>query len=137
MDGGPASKRPRLENCSGDDMAGAAVSRVRVALTLCGAMNPVTHMHLRTFGICMRAGLVNGMHKLCVNTVLYSELARDSLHATGKYTVERGIISPVHDGYGKKVCVGAEVGLHRCIHSTGVGPGSSPHCHVQAGCTDL
>lgn len=60
-------------------MAGAAVSRVRVALTLCGAMNPVTHMHLRTF-----------------------ELARDSLHATGKYTVERGIISPVHDGYGKK-----------------------------------
>ena len=32
-----------------------------------------------------------------------AELARDSLHQTKRFTVERGIISPVHDSYGKKV----------------------------------
>ena len=33
----------------------------------------------------------------------FAELARDWLHSTGKYAVEGGIISPVHDAYGKKV----------------------------------
>lgn len=34
-----------------------------------------------------------------------TELARDCLNHSGKYVVERGIISIVHDDYGKKVCV--------------------------------
>jgi hypothetical protein len=33
------------------------------------------------------------------------EVARDSLHHTNKFTVEKGIISPVHDSYGKKVSI--------------------------------
>ena len=33
------------------------------------------------------------------------ELARDCLNGLGKYSVEGGIISPVHDAYGKKVSV--------------------------------
>lgn len=30
------------------------------------------------------------------------EVARDALHATGRYSVIEGVISPVHDDYGKK-----------------------------------
>lgn len=32
------------------------------------------------------------------------ELARDALTNTKRFEVVKGIISPVHDGYGKKVC---------------------------------
>ena len=32
-----------------------------------------------------------------------TELARDFLHRTSKFRVVRGIVSPVHDAYGKKV----------------------------------
>lgn len=38
-----------------------------------------------------------------LSTLQFAELARDWLHSTGKYAVEGGIISPVHDAYGKKV----------------------------------
>ena len=38
-----------------------------------------------------------------LSTLRFAELARDWLHSTGKYAVEGGIISPVHDAYGKKV----------------------------------
>ena len=38
-----------------------------------------------------------------LSTLQFAELARDWLHNTGKYAVEGGIISPVHDAYGKKV----------------------------------
>jgi len=34
---------------------------------------------------------------------MFSELARDTLNKTGRYRVVAGIISPVSDGYGKKV----------------------------------
>ncbi|KAL5471043.1 hypothetical protein EMCRGX_G029117 [Ephydatia muelleri] len=51
----------------------------RIVLVLCGSFNPITHLHLRMF-----------------------ERARDILQQTGKYKVEGGIISPVHDAYGKK-----------------------------------
>ena len=51
----------------------------RVALALFGCFNPPTYQHLRLF-----------------------ELARDSLHKTGRYEVVKGMISPVHDNYAKK-----------------------------------
>ena len=41
--------------------------------------------------------------EICFSTLHFAELARDWLHSTGKYAVEGGIISPVHDAYGKKV----------------------------------
>ena len=48
-----------------------------------------------------------GCTVLCI--VIYAtsttppEVARDYLHGTGKFTVEQGIISPVHDSYNKEV----------------------------------
>lgn len=50
-----------------------------VILLACGCFNPATNMHLRMF-----------------------EIARDFLHRIEQYEVIGGIISPVHDGYGKK-----------------------------------
>ncbi|XP_068600439.1 nicotinamide/nicotinic acid mononucleotide adenylyltransferase 1 [Brachionichthys hirsutus] len=52
---------------------------VKVVLLACGSFNPITNVHLRMF-----------------------ELARDHLEDTGQYTVVKGIISPVGDGYKKK-----------------------------------
>lgn len=34
---------------------------------------------------------------------IFTELARDCLNRGGKFIVEGGFISPVHDAYGKKV----------------------------------
>ncbi|XP_014222771.1 uncharacterized protein LOC106649709 isoform X2 [Trichogramma pretiosum] len=51
----------------------------RVLLMSCGSYNPPTHMHLRMF-----------------------ERARDHLHKLGTHVVVGGVISPVHDDYGKK-----------------------------------
>lgn len=64
----------------------AAVAKTRVVLVLCGSFSPVTNCHLRLF-----------------------ELARDCLQKSGKCVVESGILSPVHDAYGKK-------GLVACHH---------------------
>ncbi|XP_067873083.1 nicotinamide/nicotinic acid mononucleotide adenylyltransferase 1 [Heterodontus francisci] len=60
-------------------------SRTEVVLLACGSFNPITNMHLRLF-----------------------ELARDYLQETGKYTVIKGIISPVGDGYKKQGLIEAE-----------------------------
>lgn len=57
-------------------MAGSI--RQRVILLSCGSFNPPTIMHLRMF-----------------------ELARDYLHNAGRFQVIGGVISPVHDAYGK------------------------------------
>ncbi|KAJ8920060.1 hypothetical protein NQ315_011714 [Exocentrus adspersus] len=51
----------------------------KVILLACGAFNPPTNMHLRMF-----------------------EIARDHLHRMGTYVVVGGVLSPVHDAYGKK-----------------------------------
>ncbi|GFG34513.1 hypothetical protein Cfor_06441 [Coptotermes formosanus] len=59
-----------------------------VVLLACGAFNPPTNMHLRMF-----------------------EIARDHLHRLGYCNVVGGILSPVHDAYGKKELVSAK---HRC-----------------------
>ncbi|KAJ8945109.1 hypothetical protein NQ318_001574 [Aromia moschata] len=52
---------------------------IKVVLLACGSFNPPTNMHLRMF-----------------------EIARDHLHRLGTHMVIGGIISPVHDAYGKK-----------------------------------
>ena len=36
-------------------------------------------------------------------TYTFAEIARDSLHSTGRFTVVGGIISPVSDQYSRKV----------------------------------
>ncbi|XP_078498397.1 nicotinamide/nicotinic acid mononucleotide adenylyltransferase 1 isoform X1 [Lissotriton helveticus] len=58
--------------------------RTEVVLLACGSFNPITNMHLRLF-----------------------ELARDNLHATGRYRVVKGIISPVGDSYKKQGLIDA------------------------------
>ncbi|XP_014242160.1 nicotinamide/nicotinic acid mononucleotide adenylyltransferase 3 isoform X2 [Cimex lectularius] len=64
------------------------MSQAKVVLLSCGSFNPPTNMHLRLF-----------------------EIARDYLHKTGRYQVVCGIISPVHDNYGKKDLISS---THRC-----------------------
>ncbi|KAJ9599097.1 hypothetical protein L9F63_010434, partial [Diploptera punctata] len=59
-----------------------------IVLLACGAYNPPTYLHLRMF-----------------------EIARDHLNRLGCCNVIGGIISPVHDGYGKNELVSA---THRC-----------------------
>lgn len=56
----------------------------RVVLLACGSFNPPTNMHLRMF-----------------------EIARDFLHRTTNYHVVAGLMSPVHDKYGKEGLVNA------------------------------
>ncbi|XP_067826461.1 nicotinamide/nicotinic acid mononucleotide adenylyltransferase 1 isoform X2 [Heptranchias perlo] len=68
-----------MYNISSEPIMEKSNSRTEVVLLACGSFNPITNMHLRMF-----------------------ELARDYLHETGKYTVIKGIISPVGDGYKKK-----------------------------------
>lgn len=58
-----------------------------VILLACGSFNPPTNMHLRMF-----------------------EIARDHLHRMGQHYVVGGLISPVHDAYGKS---GLESSTHR------------------------
>jgi len=56
----------------------------KVVLLACGSYNPPTNMHLRMF-----------------------ELARDHLHQMTNHHVVAGLISPVHDKYGKEGLVGS------------------------------
>ncbi|CAH1990521.1 unnamed protein product [Acanthoscelides obtectus] len=51
----------------------------KVILLACGSFNPITNMHLRMF-----------------------EIARDHLHRMGSHEIVGGVVSPVHDAYGKK-----------------------------------
>ncbi|XP_037913434.1 nicotinamide/nicotinic acid mononucleotide adenylyltransferase 1 isoform X2 [Hermetia illucens] len=60
----------------------------RILLIACGSFSPPTPMHLRMF-----------------------EIARDHFQQTGSHEVIGGIMSPVHDGYGKK---GLAAARHRC-----------------------
>ncbi|XP_051894965.1 nicotinamide/nicotinic acid mononucleotide adenylyltransferase 1 [Pristis pectinata] len=83
------SVRPLTRSYMGDWSKSAVTmenssSCTEVVLLACGSFNPITNMHLRMF-----------------------ELARDYLHETGKYTVIKGIISPVGDAYKKKGLVEA------------------------------
>lgn len=64
-----------------------SAAAVKTVLFVCGSYNPPTNMHMRMF-----------------------ELARDHLCKLG-YSVYGGIMSPVHDKYGKKDLVSSK---HRC-----------------------
>ncbi|KAI8422988.1 hypothetical protein MSG28_014076 [Choristoneura fumiferana] len=60
------------------------MSQGKIVLMACGSFSPPTYMHLRMF-----------------------EIARDYIHTLGLGTVVGGIMSPVHDAYGKKDLVAA------------------------------
>ncbi|KAM3959845.1 nicotinamide mononucleotide adenylyltransferase isoform 1-T1 [Aphomia sociella] len=61
------------------------MSQGKVVLMACGSFSPPTYMHLRMF-----------------------EIAKDYLQSLGLATVIGGIVSPVHDAYGKKELVAAQ-----------------------------
>eukprot|EP00117_Sycon_ciliatum_P041500 scpid68468/ scgid2134/ Nicotinamide mononucleotide adenylyltransferase 3; Nicotinate-nucleotide adenylyltransferase 1 len=73
----------------------ATSSRAKVCLVACGSFNPITNMHLRLF-----------------------ELAKDTLHQTGRFEVVGGIVSPVNDAYGKKGLISGEHRLKMCKLAT-------------------
>ncbi|XP_046972846.1 nicotinamide/nicotinic acid mononucleotide adenylyltransferase 1 isoform X1 [Vanessa cardui] len=60
------------------------MSQGKIVLMACGSFSPPTYMHLRMF-----------------------EIARDYMQSLGMGTVVGGIVSPVHDAYGKKDLVAA------------------------------
>ncbi|KAJ2941594.1 hypothetical protein O0L34_g14648 [Tuta absoluta] len=60
------------------------MSQGKIVLMACGSFSPPTYMHLRMF-----------------------EIAKDHIHSLGLGTVVGGIVSPVHDAYGKKDLVAA------------------------------
>ncbi|KAL9871266.1 nicotinamide/nicotinic acid mononucleotide adenylyltransferase 3 isoform X3 [Glossina fuscipes] len=60
----------------------------RIVLIACGSFSPPTPMHLRMF-----------------------EIAKDHFEVNGTHKVVGGIVSPTHDGYGKK---GLAAAKHRC-----------------------
>ncbi|KAF5287537.1 hypothetical protein FQR65_LT12208 [Abscondita terminalis] len=66
----------------------------KVILLACGSFNPPTIMHLRIF-----------------------ELARDHLHRLGSHVVIGGLISPVHDAYGKRDLVSSTHRLSMIKHA--------------------
>uniref|UniRef100_A0A7N4PQQ8 Nicotinamide/nicotinic acid mononucleotide adenylyltransferase 2 n=1 Tax=Sarcophilus harrisii TaxID=9305 RepID=A0A7N4PQQ8_SARHA len=57
-------------------------TKTHVILLACGSFNPITKGHIQMF-----------------------ERARDYLHKTGRFIVIGGIVSPVHDSYGKQVAI--------------------------------
>nr|XP_032523434.1 nicotinamide/nicotinic acid mononucleotide adenylyltransferase 1-like [Danaus plexippus plexippus] len=60
------------------------MSQGKIVLMACGSFSPPTYMHLRMF-----------------------EIAKDYIHSLGLGTIIGGIVSPVHDAYGKKDLVAA------------------------------
>lgn len=66
-------------------------TKTHVILLSCGSFNPITKGHIHMF-----------------------EKARDYLHKTGRFIVIGGIISPVHDSYGKPGLVSSRHRLTMC-----------------------
>uniref|UniRef100_A0A3Q2GI12 Nicotinamide-nucleotide adenylyltransferase n=1 Tax=Cyprinodon variegatus TaxID=28743 RepID=A0A3Q2GI12_CYPVA len=66
-------------------------SKTHVILLSCGSFNPITKGHIHMF-----------------------EKAREYLHQTGRFIVIGGIISPVHDSYGKPGLVSSQHRLTMC-----------------------
>ncbi|XP_041127286.1 nicotinamide/nicotinic acid mononucleotide adenylyltransferase 2-like [Polyodon spathula] len=66
-------------------------TKTHVILLSCGSFNPITKGHIHMF-----------------------EKARDHLHKTGRFIVIGGIISPVHDSYGKPGLVSSRHRLTMC-----------------------
>ncbi|XP_026524931.1 nicotinamide/nicotinic acid mononucleotide adenylyltransferase 2 [Notechis scutatus] len=66
-------------------------TKTHVILLACGSFNPITKGHIQMF-----------------------ERARDYLHKTGRFIVIGGIVSPVHDSYGKQGLVSSRHRLAMC-----------------------
>ncbi|XP_072867795.1 nicotinamide/nicotinic acid mononucleotide adenylyltransferase 2 isoform X2 [Chlorocebus sabaeus] len=66
-------------------------TKTHVILLACGSFNPITKGHIQMF-----------------------ERARDYLHKTGRFIVIGGIVSPVHDSYGKQGLVSSRHRLIMC-----------------------
>uniref|UniRef100_A0A670HLK8 Nicotinamide/nicotinic acid mononucleotide adenylyltransferase 2 n=1 Tax=Podarcis muralis TaxID=64176 RepID=A0A670HLK8_PODMU len=66
-------------------------TKTHVILLACGSFNPITKGHIQMF-----------------------ERARDYLHKTGRFIVIGGIVSPVHDSYGKQGLVSSRHRLTMC-----------------------
>ncbi|XP_070602398.1 nicotinamide/nicotinic acid mononucleotide adenylyltransferase 2 isoform X2 [Erythrolamprus reginae] len=66
-------------------------TKTHVILLSCGSFNPITKGHIQMF-----------------------ERARDYLHKTGRFIVIGGIVSPVHDSYGKQGLVSSRHRLAMC-----------------------
>ncbi|TWW73230.1 nicotinamide/nicotinic acid mononucleotide adenylyltransferase 2 [Takifugu rubripes] len=66
-------------------------NKIHVILLSCGSFNPITRGHIHMF-----------------------EKAREYLHKTGRFIVIGGIISPVHDSYGKPGLVSSRHRLSMC-----------------------
>lgn len=69
----------------------------KVVLLSCGSFNPPTNMHLRMFGKHYNFNLIQSN----LIDLSITELARDHLQKLG-FEVLLGLVSPVHDGYGKE-----------------------------------
>ncbi|XP_054443654.1 nicotinamide/nicotinic acid mononucleotide adenylyltransferase 2 isoform X1 [Pteronotus mesoamericanus] len=79
-------------------------TKTHVILLACGSFNPITKGHIQMF-----------------------ERARDYLHKTGRFIVIGGIISPVHDSYGKQRAAQDSIsgrlwGADGCPHDHSVAP---------------
>lgn len=81
----------------------------KIMLIACGSFNPCTPMHFRMFGNKI-AENVSKIASTYQNRLL-PEIARDHFNQMGTAEVVGGIVSPVHDSYGKKGLVSAS---HRC-----------------------
>lgn len=90
----------------------SAMPAPRILLIACGSFSPPTPMHLRMFGKSQAKWKINSNHLLFMwHGGIFAEIARDHFQQTGSHEVIGGIMSPVHDGYGKK---GLAAARHRC-----------------------
>ena len=69
-------------------------------LIACGSFNPPTPMHFRMFGKFFVLFLSEALKKKI--SQFSSEIAKDHFKEQGTHEVIGGIVSPVHDAYGKK-----------------------------------
>ncbi|XP_073756237.1 nicotinamide/nicotinic acid mononucleotide adenylyltransferase 2 isoform X3 [Callorhinus ursinus] len=84
-------KRRPLDQREGPTRTMTETTKTHVILLACGSFNPITKGHIQMF-----------------------ERARDYLHKTGRFIVIGGIVSPVHDSYGKQGLVSSRHRLIMC-----------------------
>lgn len=83
----------------------------KVILIACGSFSPPTPMHFRMFGeFSCEFSFFDVLNPLIDQTFPSAEIARDYFQQMGTHEVVGGIVSPVHDSYGKK---GLVVAKHR------------------------
>ncbi|XP_032319455.1 nicotinamide/nicotinic acid mononucleotide adenylyltransferase 2 isoform X2 [Camelus ferus] len=80
-----------LDQSEGPTRTMTETTKTHVILLACGSFNPITKGHIQMF-----------------------ERARDYLHKTGRFIVIGGIVSPVHDSYGKQGLVSSRHRLIMC-----------------------